>query len=172
MHKDEVGNSYLVFGVEDEFFAVKILYVREILEYKKPTSLPLNIPFILGVINLRGQIIPIFDLWAFFGLGSTRIYERSYFVILELGRGKEFRTFGLVAQSLVDVMEFSHNLEPAPDFGSQVPSRFLEGIGKIKEKFILVLASEVCFHPENLKSQVFDFLKREVSYAHESTRDK
>jgi purine-binding chemotaxis protein CheW len=132
--------QYLTFHLAGEEYAVGILQIREIITYGTLTKVPHTPPSIRGVINLRGNVVPVVDLGRKFGLTASPVTDRTCIVIVEANIN-ENRTFtGVIADSVSQVISMSENdILPAPAFGTPVRIDFLRGMGKSGDKFVLVL---------------------------------
>ena len=136
----DTSQQYLTFTLGEEIFAVSTRNVREIIEYGRLTPVPLMPASILGVINLRGGVVPIMDLRLRFGQGATQIGRRSCIVILEVSREGVNQVIGIVVEAVNAVLEIPpQDIEPPPSFGSQVPTDFLIGMGKLDERLVVLL---------------------------------
>jgi len=132
--------QFLTFLLAEESYAVSILRVREIIEYDTVTRVP-NMPTsIRGVINLRGAVVPVVDLAVRFGLRNTRVTKRTCVIIAEAEVGGERLVMGLMVDAVSQVIDLPPaDIEPPPAFGTRVRVDFLEGLGKIGKKFVLIL---------------------------------
>ncbi|WP_339732573.1 chemotaxis protein CheW [uncultured Pseudomonas sp.] len=101
----DTRQQYLTFTLGEALFAVGTLNVREIIEYGHLTPVPLMPPSILGVINLRGGVVPILDLRQRFGQGATQVSRRSCIVILEVQRSGIDQVIGIVVEAVNAVLE-------------------------------------------------------------------
>jgi purine-binding chemotaxis protein CheW len=132
--------QYLTFLLSGEMYAVGILNVKEIIEYGQLTEIPMMPAFIRGVINLRGSVVPVIDLAARFGGHQTETSRRTCIVIIELTEGDEHHDIGVVVDAVSEVLEVSSaDIEPAPTFGAKIRADFIEGMGKIGGKFVIIL---------------------------------
>lgn len=138
---DEVmGQQYLTFLVGKELFAMGIADIKEIIEYKAPTSVPMMPSYLHGVINLRGRVVPVVDLMVRFGRKSTEISRRTCIVILELYHNDEQQYLGVVVDAVRAVLEIADDdVEPPPSFGSKLRNDFVSGMGKINGEFVIIL---------------------------------
>ena len=136
----DTRQQYLTFTLGEALFAVGTLNVREIIEYGHLTPVPLTPPSILGVINLRGGVVPILDLRQRFGQGATQVSRRSCIVILEVQRSGIDQVIGIVVEAVNAVLEIpEQDIEPPPSFGSQIPTDFLIGMGKLDTRLVVLL---------------------------------
>ena len=138
---EEAPAQYLTFALGGEMFAVGILHVKEIIEYGNLTEIPMMPAFIRGVINLRGSVVPVIDLAARFGGQQTEVSRRTCIVIIEVGNGEERHVIGVVVDAVSEVLEVSSaDIEPAPSFGAKIRADFIDGMGKIGGKFVIILS--------------------------------
>ena len=136
----ELPGQYLTFTLGSELFAVGTLSVREIIEYGQLTPVPMMPPSILGVINLRGSVVPVIDLRLRFGESATLINRRTCIVILEVAQGEVTQVIGIVVDAVNAVLEIgAHEIEPAPRFGTRVRSDFILGMGKVEGRLVILL---------------------------------
>ena len=132
--------QYLAFGLGGEAFAMEIGYVKEVIQYGELTEVPLMPPFIRGVINLRGAMVPVVDLSVRFGRPPTEVARRSCVVILEVPRAEGPVVVGIIVENVSEVLELAPSeIEPAPAFGGDIRSEFLSGVGKIGTRFVILL---------------------------------
>lgn len=136
----DTSQQYLTFSLGEEIFAVGTRNVREIIEYGRLTPVPLMPPSILGVINLRGGVVPIMDLRQRFGQDATQIGRRSCIVILEVQRDGLEQVIGIVVEAVNAVLEIpAQDVEPPPSLGSHIPTDFLIGMGKLDTRLVVLL---------------------------------
>jgi purine-binding chemotaxis protein CheW len=132
--------QYLTFLLSGEMYAGGILNVKEIIEYGQLTEIPMMPAFIRGVINLRGSVVPVIDLAARFGGQQTEQSRRTCIVIIEIGHEDSSHDIGIVVDAVSEVLEVSSaDIEPAPTFGAKIRADFIEGMGKIAGKFVIIL---------------------------------
>lgn len=132
--------QYLTFHLAGEEYGVGILHVKEIIAYGPLTVVPQTPPFIRGVINLRGSVVPVVDLALKFGLSASPVTNRTCIIIVEVRLDGEPTTMGIIADSVSQVIELSaEDILPPPPFGTQVKLNFLQGMGKAGSQFLLIL---------------------------------
>lgn len=132
--------QYLTFQLAGEEYAIGILGVKEIIEYDTITTVPATPACIRGVINLRGNVVPVVDLAVKFGLPPGAVTKRTCIVIVEAELDGDRTVMGVVADAVSRVMDLSsEDIEPPPPFGTRVRVEFLLGMGKIGKKFVLIL---------------------------------
>ena len=133
-------NQYLTFLLGDEMFAIGILSIREIIEYGVVTDVPMTPPFIRGVLNLRGAVVPVVDLSVRFGRPARENTKRTCIVIVEIESPRGNQEMGVVVDAVNEVLEIARNdIEPPPEFGARIRNDFIKGMGKIEGKFVIVL---------------------------------
>jgi len=132
--------QYLTFMLAREQFAIGILAIKEIIEYQGVTEVPMMPPCVRGVINLRGAVVPVVDLPARFGRPSSEATKRTCVVIVETQGEGERQVMGLVVDAVIEVLDIAPaDIEPPPAFGAHIRSDFLQGVGKVRGKFVLLL---------------------------------
>ncbi|WP_312679088.1 chemotaxis protein CheW [Stutzerimonas nitrititolerans] len=135
------GNQqYLTFQLAEEMFAVGIQQVREIIEYGNVTTVPMMPRFVRGVINLRGSVVPVIDLSARFGRGTSTIHRRTCVVIVEIEHEGVQQELGMIVDEVSEVLDIPPSeIEPAPAFGARIRADFISGMGKVEGRFVILL---------------------------------
>lgn len=139
--------QYVTFTVGAEEYGVNILSVREIRGWTPESRLP-NLPdYVRGVINLRGIIIPIFDLRARFGGGATDVTKRHVVVVIQVGE----RTRGILVDAISDILAIGHDsIKPPPDVDSgMVDAEYLSGLYTAENRMVTLLSVEKLFATDN-----------------------
>ena len=132
--------QYLTFMLAGEIFAIGILAIKEIIEYHNLTEVPMMPVSVRGVINLRGAVVPVVDLRARFGQPPSEITKRSCIVIVEVQSGDERQVIGVMVDAVNEVLDIAPaDIEPPPTFGARIRSDFIQGMGKVKSKFVILL---------------------------------
>lgn len=132
--------KYLTFVLGAEEYGLEILKVREIIGYMEITSVPQTPHYVKGVINLRGQVIPVIDLRAKFGMESTEVTEETCIIVVEITQGDRKFSTGIVVDRVQEVLDIAgKNIEEAPQFGSAVNTDFILGMGKIGDTVKILL---------------------------------
>jgi len=107
--------------------------------------------FLRGVINLRGSVVPVIDLFARFGRPPIPVSRRTCVVILEVTEAEETAVLGIMADNVSEVLEIgASEIDPAPAFGSDIRADFIQGVGKVGGKFILLLDANRLLSVEEL----------------------
>jgi len=136
----EKEGKYLTFALGAEEYGLEILKVREIIGYMDITAVPQTPAHIKGVINLRGQVIPVIDLRGKFGMDTAKVTEETCIIVVEISQaGRKFNT-GIVVDRVQEVLDIDgDNIEQAPQFGATVNTDFILGMGKIAESVKILL---------------------------------
>ncbi len=136
----EAQQQFLTFLLGGEPFAINILVIKEIIEYGQLTNVPLMPEFIRGVLNLRGQVLPVIDLAARFGRAPAEIARRTCIVIIEMDNDGEKQDVGVVVDSVSEVMDLPESaIQPSPAFGAKIRADFIQGMVEIDGRFIIIL---------------------------------
>ncbi len=135
-----VMHQYLTFILDGEEYGVPILKVNGIQGWEKTTPIPNSPDFVKGIINLRGEIVPIIDLRKRFGLEDKAFDTHTVVIVVRVEQDGCKRTVGLVVDAVADV----HDIAPAslhntPDFGDKINNEFIHGLGMIGEKLVILL---------------------------------
>lgn len=151
----EENQQYLTFMLGGETFAIGILSIKEIIEYGHLTTVPLMPPHIRGVINLRGAVVPVIDLAARFGRDGSEVTRRTCIVIIEVQTGEngggDQQDIGIVVDAVNEVVEIpAGQIEPAPAFGARIRTDFIQGMGKVNDRFVIILSVDHVLSVEEL----------------------
>jgi purine-binding chemotaxis protein CheW len=134
------AGKYLTFALGPEEFGLEILKVREIIGYMPITAVPQTPGYVKGVINLRGQVIPVVDLRAKFVMHSTETTSETCIIVVETGQGGGKCNTGIVVDRVRDVLDVvEENIENSPQFGSDVNTDCILGMGKIGDSVKILL---------------------------------
>ena len=136
-------NKFLTFMLGNEAYGIPILKVKEIIGMMAITQVPRRPEFIKGVINLRGKIIPVMDLRLKFGIESKEYDNRTCIIVVEIAAQGGSRLSGLVVDTVSDVMDIpAEKIEKPSTGGVEVDEDCLIGLGKVKDKVILLLDTD------------------------------
>jgi purine-binding chemotaxis protein CheW len=146
-------NTYLSFIVYSELYAVNVTKVLEVLEEQSITSVPNAPDYIKGIINFRGDVVPVFESRKKFNL-PIRPEDASYvIVVLDLSHETEIFRIGAVVDRVKDVITIDEkDIKPVPHMSKEYNTEFLEGIYKQGDNFILLLDVEKVFTGKELQS--------------------
>lgn len=153
MNASEINEAtqYLTFKLEDEVFALGISQVREVLDYSTVTRVPDMPEFMLGVINLRGSVVPVVDMRIKFGMAPTERKVNTCIIIIEIDLEGETAVLGALADSVQEVLElYPDQIEPPPRIGTRLKSKFIKGMGKRDGHFIIILGIDSVFSADEL----------------------
>jgi purine-binding chemotaxis protein CheW len=140
---DLAPDQFLTFLLGKEMFGVGILGIKEIIEYRTPTDVPMMPPALRGVINLRGAVVPVVDLQQRFGREASDVTKRTCIVIVEVANGNERQVLGLLVDAVSEVLEIAAaDIAPAPAFGAGIRREFIHGMGKVGERFVILLNAD------------------------------
>lgn len=132
--------QHLTFMLGQETFAIGILAIKEIIEYGQLTAVPMMPPFIRGVINLRGAVVPVVDLTVRFGGAPAEPTRRTCIIIIEFTVEEETQVAGVVVDAVNEVLEIpAADIMPPPAFGARIRADFIKGMGKVRDKFVIIL---------------------------------
>jgi len=133
-------NEFLTFTLGAEEYGIEILKVQEIRGYEKPTTIANAPPFIKGVINLRGIIVPIIDMRIKFQLSSAAYDQFTVVIVLNVAG----RVVGMVVDSVSDVIALSaEQIRPAPEFAStKFDATFITGLGALDARMLILMDIE------------------------------
>jgi purine-binding chemotaxis protein CheW len=134
------AGQYLTFVLAGETFAIGIMAIKEIIEYSSLTEVPMMPPYVRGVINLRGAVVPVLDLPVRFGKAASAVTKRTCIVIIEVALGSDRHVLGLVVDAVNAVLDIpSGDIEPPPAFGASIRTEFIRGMVKVDSKFVILV---------------------------------
>jgi purine-binding chemotaxis protein CheW len=151
MNMATMTRQYLTFRLGEETFAVDVTKAREILDFTLPTRVPQTPGYMLGVINLRGSVVPVVDLRLKFGLAATATTRDTCIIVLEINADGEATTVGAVADSVEEVLELdAGQIEPPPRIGTRLKTEFIRGMGNHDGRFLIILDIDRVFSVDEL----------------------
>jgi purine-binding chemotaxis protein CheW len=137
---DKRAGKYLIVELAGEQFGISVLQVKEIMKMQEITTVPQTPPFLEGVINLRGRIVPVVDLRSKFGMATEEHTERTCIVVVRVQMDGGEQPMGVVVDGVVEVLMLdSADIEDSPDFGREVTSSYVRGMAKSKGKVKILL---------------------------------
>ena len=149
--------KYLTFALGNEEYGLEILKVREIIGYMDVTQVPHTPHYVKGVINLRGQVIPVIDLRAKFGMEIVDCTEQTCIVVIEIIHQNSSISTGVVVDRVCEVLDIqAEQIEPAPSFGVDVDTDFILGMGKVGQSVKTLLDIEKVLGSEEMFQFVED----------------
>lgn len=142
-----IQNRFLTFYLENEIYGVHIFDVKEIIAMMKTTPVPKTPKFIQGVMNLRGNIIPVVDMRLKFDMPSIPPQTYTAIVIIRLGE----KQIGFIVDKVEEVINVDdEHLTPPPEFGEHIDTRFIKNMAQYKQKVVMILDLLALFGDEEL----------------------
>lgn len=143
------SQQFITFTIGDEEYGVDIMVVREIKGWAEPTALPNSPNHMRGVLNLRGVIVPIFDLRCRFGQGQTDVTKLHVIIIVAVND----RLIGILVDSVSDILSVSsEEIRAVPKMERQIDSEYLNGLVTVKERMVALLDTEQLFDPNEVEA--------------------
>ncbi|MGR3293188.1 MAG: chemotaxis protein CheW [Candidatus Scalindua sp.] len=140
--------KFLTFIISNEVYGIEILKVREIICLMDITEVPQTPDYMKGVINLRGKVIPVMDLRLKFSISEEEHTQETCVIVVEVNN----TSIGIVVDSVSEVLNISGGeIEETPSFGQEIDTNFIMGLGKVKEKIIILLDIEAVLSSEELE---------------------
>jgi purine-binding chemotaxis protein CheW len=147
--KEESVQQFLSFTIGNENYGVDLMSVREIKGWSQTTQLPNSPEFMKGVINLRGIVVPIFDLRKRFNMGDTTPNEKNAVIIVTAGN----RLIGILVDTVSDILDAtSSQINQAPHVDKKLDADFIKGLISIAEKMVVLLDVDKIFDAETLQN--------------------
>jgi purine-binding chemotaxis protein CheW len=132
-----MSRQLITFQLGDQILGVDIMAIREIRAWSPATPLPNVPPYVRGVVNLRGVVLPVFDLRHRLNWGMTDPSARHVIIVVRIGEQLQ----GIIVDAVNDIVSVHPDaMQPVPDMGDTEASRFLDGLATIDNRMILVLA--------------------------------
>jgi purine-binding chemotaxis protein CheW len=151
MEQEEISTAdqYLTFIIDDESFAISIERVREVLDTAIITEVPATPDHVRGVLNLRGNVVPVVDLKQKFGLGTTEKTVDTCTVIVEVDVAGDEMIVGFMVDSMREVFDIDESeIEPPPTVGTRFSVDYMQGMAKHGDEFIVILDIDKLFADE------------------------
>jgi purine-binding chemotaxis protein CheW len=144
-------NTYLSFLICDEFFAVNVSKVLEVLQKQRVTRVPNAPKYITGIINFRGEVVPIFESRLKFNQSERSINAPYVIIVFDFSIGADIFRIGAIVDKVKDVINIDdQEIKPVPVMSKNFNAEFLQGIYKMKDDFILMLDVEKVFTGEEI----------------------
>lgn len=135
--------SYLTFKIGTEIYGANVSYVHNIIEIPKITQVPEMPNYMLGVINLRGKVLPVIDTRVKFGITNNEITANTCIIVMEVNIDDKQVLLGTLVDAVDEVLEIDDNeIKDPPSIGKNAKSDFIIGVYPIDDKFALILAME------------------------------
>ncbi len=138
--------TFLTFVLGHELFAVNVVNVLEVLEQQQITRVPKSPEHILGIINFRGEILPVVDTRRKFNMSVVDEESKNFIIVYDLVKNENHYTVSATADGVKDVIEISPNeIKPVPEMGLNFDSRYIAGVIRRNDAFILLLHPDKVF---------------------------
>lgn len=153
--EQDVGSTaqsqYLLFYLRGEIYAIKALSTSEIVEYSHITKVPKMHSYVKGVTNIRGNIVPVIDLLDRFGLGVSKIAQKSSIVVINYESEEQVTQLGIIIDEVYEVDDIENsNIKNAPEFGSEIDRKFIVSMGKYRGEYIAILNTQAILNAKEL----------------------
>ncbi len=143
--------QFLTFGLGDDIFAIDVIKAKEVLDYSEVTQVPQTPDYMLGVINLRGSVVPVIDMRRKFNMAVADRTRNSCIVVVEVDVDGESVIVGALADSVREVIDLkSSQIEPAPRIGARLNTEFIKGMGNLEDRFVIILDIDKVFSIDDL----------------------
>ena len=147
-----LAGKYLTFTLGAEEFGLQILKVREIIGYMDITAVPRAPLDVRGVINLRGQVVPIVDMRARFEMPPVEVSDQTCIIVVEVTASRQRFHTGIIVDKVCEVLDIDgEDIEPTPQFDSNVDTSFILGMGKIAGTVKILLDIDKVLHTQELE---------------------
>jgi purine-binding chemotaxis protein CheW len=147
------ARQYLTFTLDREVFAIQIFKVREVVELSRITKVPQAEDYMIGVINLRGNVVPVVDMRIKFGLAKSEYTRDTSIIIAEASKAEGDIVVGALVDSVKEVIDLDEKqLEPPPGIGMRLERKFVTAIGRRDDGFIIILDIDKVFSSAELEA--------------------
>lgn len=145
-------SQFLTFALAEDVFAIDVIKAKEVLDFADVTRVPQTPDYMLGVINLRGSVVPIVDMRHKFGMTESDKTRDSCIIVVEVDVDGEPITVGALADSVREVMDLAPDqIEPPPRIGTRLNTEFIKGMGNQGDKFVIILDINKVFSSDELE---------------------
>ena len=143
--------QFLTFSLAEDIFAIDVIMAKEVLDFSEVTKVPQTPDYMLGVINLRGSVVPVIDMRLKFGMDDAEKTRDSCIIVVEVNIDGESITVGAMADSVREVMDMNESqIEPPPRIGTKLNTEFIKGMGNLGDKFVIILDINKVFSADDL----------------------
>lgn len=148
---EDQEQKFLMFLLNQEYYGIPILKVNEIIGLMNITPIPHTPDYMKGIINLRGKIIPVMDLRVKFSMSEHKYDEQTCIIIVEIPIQGQNNFIGIIVDKVAEVVSInSLNIELPPQYGQENENNFLTGVGKVKDKVIMLLEIEAIINSQEM----------------------
>jgi len=143
--------QFLTFSLADDIFAIDVIKAKEVLDFSEVTRVPQTPDYMLGVINLRGSVVPVIDMRRKFKMKDADRTRNSCIVVVEVDVDGEVVTVGALADSVREVIDLNPSqIEPPPRIGTRLNTEFIKGMGNLDDRFVIILDIDKVFSVDDL----------------------
>jgi len=143
--------QYLTFRLGSELFGVDVSKAREVLDFSDVTHVPQMPDYMLGVINLRGSVVPVINLRRKFGMGAAEKTIDTCIIVIEVEIDGDVVVIGTLADAVQEVLDLhAGQIEPPPRLGTKLNTEFIKGMGNLDGQFLIILDIDRVFTVEEL----------------------
>jgi purine-binding chemotaxis protein CheW len=147
-----VTTQFLTFFLGSDAFAVDVKIAKEIVDYAEVTQVPQTPEYLLGVINLRGTVVPVIDMRLKFGMKQGKTTQNSCIIVMEVAVDRDLLTVGALVDSVQEVLTLNASqIEPPPRIGTNMNTEFIKGMSSLGEKFLIILDINKVFSIDELE---------------------
>jgi len=147
------SRQFLTFVVNTDIYGIDILSIKEIIDYGNITRVPMVPGFIAGMVNLRGNVVPVIDLAKRFSAEPCQRTKRSSIVIVDLKVNEQSMAIGIIVDEISEVIDISFSeIIPPPEFGTKIRTDFISGMGKVRNQLLILLNIDTILSVEELSS--------------------
>jgi len=147
----EAFNTYLTFSLGIENFAINVEHVEKILENQTVTEVPKSPEYMLGVFNLRGEVIPLVDTRIKFGMTKTEVTSATCVLVITIDNDGDKLKLGAMVDNVNEVINYSDSdIISLPTVGKKNKAEFLKGVLKVNDKFILLVDADKIFSVDEI----------------------
>jgi purine-binding chemotaxis protein CheW len=137
------SQQFLTFRLAGQEYGVGILQVQEIRGWSEPTVIPHSPPWLLGVIDLRGVMVPVIDMRCRLAVAAAEIKPSTVVIVMRIGASHEARNFGLVVDAVSDVYDIEDDaLRSLPELGTRAAGELVRGLAHVEGKTLILLNAE------------------------------
>ena len=145
------STQFLTFTLGEDVFAIDVTTTREIMDVCNVTRVPQTPDYMLGVINLRGSVVPVIDMRLKFGMDAVEQTRDSCIVVVEVEVDGDSVVVGAMADSVREVLDLEPSqIEPPPRIGTRLKTEFIKGMGSLDDRFVIILDINRVFSTEEL----------------------
>lgn len=149
---ENLTTQFLTFALGQDAFAADVRIAKEIVDYTEVTQVPQTPGYLLGVINLRGAVVPVIDMRLKFGMTKGETTQNSCIIVMEVEIDGDIVTVGALVDSVQEVMDLNESqIEPPPKIGTKMNTDYIKGMGNMGEKFLIILDINKIFSVDELE---------------------